>query len=65
LTQLKAQGVAGERVRALRALKGQRLETDEAFLQALAKRLGTQALGPYRALLLKLGEGAGKFNAAT
>jgi hypothetical protein len=57
--------VPGERVRALSALKGQRFETDDAFLQAVAKCLGAEALGQYRALLLKLGEGAGKFNAAT
>jgi Arc/MetJ family transcription regulator len=65
LKQLKAEGVPVERVRALSALKGQRFETDDAFLQAVAKCLGTEALGQYRALLLKLGEGAGKFNAAT
>lgn len=65
LKQLKAEGVPVEMVRALSALKGQRFETDDAFLQAVAKCLGAGALGQYRALLLKLGEGAGKFNAAT
>ena len=65
LKQLKAEGVPVEMVRALSALKGQRFETDDAFLQAVAKCLGAEALGQYRALLLKLGEGAGKFNAAT
>jgi hypothetical protein len=40
------------------------LETDDAFLRAVAKCLGAEALGQYRALFLKLGEGAGKFSAA-
>jgi transposase len=65
LKQLKAEGVPAEGVHALRALKGQRFETEGAFLQALEQHLGAAALGQYRALLLKLGEGAGKFNAVT
>ena len=65
LKQLKAEGVPAEGVHALRALKGQRFETESAFLPALEQHLGAEALGQYRALLLKLGEGAGKFNAAT
>lgn len=65
LKQLKAQGVPVEGVRALSALKGQRFETAGAFLQAVEQHLGAETLGRYRALLLKLGEGAGKFNAAT
>jgi len=65
LKQLKAQGVPVEMVRALRALKGQRFETEGAFLQAVEQQLGAEPLGQYHALLLKLGEGAGKFNAAT
>jgi hypothetical protein len=65
LKQLKAEGMPAERVQALRVLKGQRFETEGAFLQAVEKHLGAEALGQYRALLLKLGEGAGKFNAAT
>jgi hypothetical protein len=51
-------------VQALCALKGQRFETEGAFLRAVEQPLGAEALGQYRALLLKLGEGAGKFNAA-
>src|ERR687893_829447 len=47
------------------ALKRQRFETAGAFLQAVEQHLGAETLGRYRALLLKLGEGAGKFNAAT
>jgi transposase len=65
LKQLKAEGVPAEGVQALGALKGQRFETEDAFLQAVEKHLGAEALGQYRALLLKLGEGAGKFNAVT
>src|SRR5213080_458558 len=65
LKQLKAQGVPVEMVRALSALKGQRFETEGAFLQAVEQQLGAEPLGQYHALLLKLGEGAGKFNAAT
>jgi transposase len=65
LKQLKAEGMPAEGVYALRALKGQRFETEDAFLQALEQQLGAAALGQYRALLLKLGEGAGKFNAVT
>jgi transposase len=65
LKQLKAEGMPAEGVHALRALKGQRFETEGAFLQALEQHLGAAALGQYRALLLKLGEGAGKFNAVT
>jgi hypothetical protein len=65
LKQLKAEGVPAEVVQALCALKGQRFETDGAFLQAVEQQLGVAALGQYRARLLKLGEGAGKFNAAT
>jgi transposase len=63
--QLKAEGVPAEGVQALCALKGQRFETDGAFLQAVENHLGAEAVGRYRALLLKLSEGAGKFNAAT
>jgi transposase len=65
LKQLKAEGVPAEEVQALRALKGQRFETEDAFLQAVEKHLDTEVLGQYRTLLLKLGEGAGKFNALT
>jgi transposase len=65
LKQLKAEGVPAGGVQALRALKGQRFETEGAFLQALEQHLGTAALGQYRARLLNLGEGAGKFNAVT
>jgi hypothetical protein len=65
LKQLKAEGVPAEGVQALCALKGQRFETDGAFLQALENHLGAEAVGRYRALLLKLGEGAGQFTAAT
>jgi DDE superfamily endonuclease len=65
LKQLKTEGVPAEGVQALRALKGQRFETEDAFLQALEKHLGAEVLGQYRTLLLKLGEGAGKFNALT
>ena len=65
LKQLKAEGMPAEGVHALRALKGQRFETEGAFLQALEQHLGAAALGQYCALLLKLGEGAGKFNAVT
>jgi transposase len=65
LKQLKAEGMPAEGVQALRALKGQRFETEGAFLQTVEKQLGAQALGQYRARLLKLSEGAGKFNAAT
>jgi hypothetical protein len=43
----------GEGVQALRALEGQRFETEGAFLQAVEKQLGAEALGQYRALLLK------------
>ncbi len=63
--RVKAQGVPAEVVQALRPLKGQRFETEGAFLQAVEQCLGAEALGQYRALLLKLGEGAGKFNATT
>jgi hypothetical protein len=55
LKQLKAEGVPAEGVQALRALKGQRFETEGTFLQAVEKHLGTETLGQYRALLLKLG----------
>jgi hypothetical protein len=43
----------GEGVQALRVLEGQRFETEGAFLQAVEKQLGAEALGQYRALLLK------------
>jgi transposase len=65
LKQLKAEGVPAEGVQALRAMKGQRFETEGAFLQAIEQQLGAAALSQYRALLLKLSEGAGKFNAVT
>jgi transposase len=65
LKQLKAEGVPVEGMHALRVLKGQRFETEGAFLQAVEKHLGAEALGQYRSLFLKLGEGAGKFNAVT
>jgi len=65
LKQLKAEGVPAAVVQALRPLQGQRFETDGAFLQAVEQSLGVAALGPYRTLLLKQAEGAGKFNAAT
>ena len=63
--RLKAEGVPVEGMHALRVLKGQRFETEDAFLQAVEKQLGAEALGQYRSLFLKLGEGAGKFNALT
>jgi hypothetical protein len=49
LKQIKAEGVParGEVVQALRPLKGQRFETDGAFLQAVEKQLGAEALGQY------------------
>lgn len=65
LKQLKTEGMSAEVVRTLSALKGQRFETDGAFLQAVEQCLGAGALGQYGARLLKLTEGAGKFNAAT
>jgi transposase len=65
LKQLKAEGVPVEGMHALRVLQGQRFETEGAFLQAVEKHLGAEALGQYRSLFLKLGEGAGKFNAVT
>jgi Winged helix-turn helix len=65
LKQLKTEGMPAEVVRTLSALKGQRFETDGAFLQAVEQCLGAGALGQYGARLLKLTEGAGKFNAAT
>lgn len=52
-------------MQALHAMKGQRFETQGASLQALEQHLGAEALGQYRARLLKLGAGAGKFNAVT
>ncbi|MDQ3960650.1 MAG: IS630 family transposase [Pseudomonadota bacterium] len=65
LKQLKAEGVPAEMVHMLGVLKGQRFETEGAFLQAVENHLGAEVVGQYRALLLKLAEGAGKFNAAT
>lgn len=65
LKQFKTEGAPAEVVQALRALKEQRFETEGAFQQALEQCLGAAALGRYRARLLKLGEGAGKFNAVT
>jgi hypothetical protein len=65
LKQLKAEGVPVEVVQALGTLKGQRFETDGVFLRAVEQCLGAEALGQYRDRLLKLGEGAGKFNATT
>jgi transposase len=65
LKQLKAEGMPAEVVHMLGALKGQRFETEGAFLQAVENHLGAEVVGQYRALLLKLAEGAGKFNAAT
>jgi transposase len=66
LKRLKTEGVpAAEVVRTLSALKGQRFETDSAFLQVVEQCLGAGALGQYGARLLKLTEGTGKFNAAT
>jgi hypothetical protein len=38
-------------MRALSALKGQRFETEGAFLQAIEQQLGAETLGQYRALL--------------
>jgi transposase len=64
LKQLKTEGMPAEVVRTLSALKGQRFETDGAFLQAVEQCLGAGVLGQYGARLLKLTEGAGKFNAA-
>lgn len=64
LKQLKAEGMPVEMVQALRPLKGQRFETEGAFLQAVEQPRGAEALGQYRALVLKQAEGAGKFNAA-
>lgn len=65
LKQLKTEGVPAEVVQALGALKEQRFETEGAFQQALEQCLGAAARGRYGARLLKLGEGAGKFNAVT
>jgi hypothetical protein len=65
LKHLKAEGVPVEGMHALHVLKGQRFETEDAFLQAVEKQLGAEARGQYRSLFLKLGEGAGKFNAVT
>jgi hypothetical protein len=66
LEAAQGRGHAGpEGVQALRALKGQRFETEGTFLQAVEKQLGAEALGQYRALLLKRSEGVGQFNAVT
>jgi hypothetical protein len=53
LRQLKTEGMPAEVVRTLSALKGQRFETEGAFLQAVEQCLGAGALGQYGARLLK------------
>jgi transposase len=45
LKQLKTEGMPAEVVRTLSALKGQRFETDSAFLQAVEQCLGAGVLG--------------------
>jgi transposase len=65
LKQLKAEGVPAEMVHMLGVLKERRFETEGVFLQAVENHLGAEVVCQYRAPLLKLAEGAGKFNAAT
>ena len=65
LKQLKSEALPSDVLSQLKSLKGEKYSTDDLFLSAIKKAIGSEALNRYRDKLIASAEAAGKFNGET